>query len=281
MNRSVVLGANERMWFPGHSPVSGGVGQLERQMEVLAGLVAPPPRIGLHFRVPSYTRRGHFFDMESLGYVILATWRHDLAKTRLVKLSDPYRPDSIWLTTVATEQEPGLFVSHETPPEPSDDSVRLNVDIAAPPTVSVRGTVLPEIAECSVLDDGTWLGLELCFGSKVDIGEFGFYGPVKPLIDAMGPYSGRTAGAGLPITGCTTSEYVKSIGAMEGSASASGMSRTEKVSLVRTTGASERPRQSARATPDHESATTGGTSLAPRCHRSGTERGLSRVAAAA
>lgn len=58
-------------------------------------------------------------------------------------------------------------------------------------TLSVRGTVIPELAECSELSESPWLGLKLTFGSQVEIAEFGFAGPIKPLIDAMGPVLGR------------------------------------------------------------------------------------------
>ena len=76
----------DRVWLPGHSPVSGGKGQLERQLEVLAAVPDPPSALALHFHVDGYTRSGQYFDMESLGYVVLAAWRHDLSHPRPVKL---------------------------------------------------------------------------------------------------------------------------------------------------------------------------------------------------
>jgi hypothetical protein len=172
--------------------VSGGKGQLERQLEVLETLAQPPSAIAMHFLVDGYTRHGQDFDMESLGYVVLASWRHDLTQSpRLVKLAEPYRPSSIWLTMSATEEESGMWLVYEPPPEPGADAVQFEFDVAAPPNVSVRGTLIPELEGCSGLLDLPWLGLDLCFGPETDIAEFGFNGPIKPLIDAMGPVLAR------------------------------------------------------------------------------------------
>lgn len=83
------LDKGDGLWLAGHSPVSGGKGQLERQLEVRASLPHPPPAVGMHFLVDSYARRGHYFDMESLGYVVLASCRHDLTRSP-VKLAGPF-----------------------------------------------------------------------------------------------------------------------------------------------------------------------------------------------
>jgi hypothetical protein len=184
------LAAGHRVWVPGHSPVSGGAGQFKRQMEVLTELPASPPAIAMHFRVPGYTRRGHYFDMESLGYVVLAAWRHDLAAPRLVKVADYYRPRSVWLTMTMTDS-PGVEIAHEAPPQPAGEAVAVDLVIRKPPTLSARGTVIPELTRYAELSASPWLGLDLTFGQEVDIGEFGFSGPIKPLIDAMGPVLGR------------------------------------------------------------------------------------------
>jgi hypothetical protein len=187
----------ERVWVPGHSPVSGGAGQLGRQGEVLAAVRKPPPAIALHFRVTSYTRRGHYFDMESLGYVVLAAWRHDLKYSRPVKLDDLYKPSSVWLTmATGADGVVGVEIAHEPAPEPQPEAVELDVAIAQPPTLSVRGTSIPELIDCLELSASPWLGLELTFGSQVDIAEFGFKGPIKSLIDAMYPVLGRDNRAG-------------------------------------------------------------------------------------
>jgi hypothetical protein len=171
------LELGEHVWIPGHSPVSGGRTQLERQIEVRTAIPSPPSAIALHFLVDSYTRRGHYFDMESLGYVVLAAWRHDLSHyPRAVEVADPYRPESIWLTMTATEGEPGLHVAHELPPDPEADAIEVAVDISNPPGLSVRGTAITELDGFLPLEQEPWLGLELSFGPEPDIGEFGFNG---------------------------------------------------------------------------------------------------------
>lgn len=190
-NRPGELRPFESLWLPGHSPVSGGRGQLDRQLEIRAALPDPPPTIAMHFLVDSYTRRGHYFDMESLGYVVLAAWRHDLTRSSPVKLSDPFRPASIWLTMGVSEEDMGLCVSEESPPKPEPGVVQFEAEVERPPTMSLKGTVLRELEAGSELDESLWLGLELTFGQGVDIGEFGFSGPIKPLIDATGPVLGR------------------------------------------------------------------------------------------
>jgi hypothetical protein len=192
------LDSGDRVWLGGRSPVSGDMPrQLERQREVLAALEQPPPSIAMHFCVNSYTRRGHYFDMESLAYPVLATWRHDLTQSpKLVKLADPYRPRSVWLTMITTEEEQGMWLAYEPSPEPAPEIVQFEFDVGAPPTVSVRGTVIPELVERAELPDAPWLGLELRFDSEVDIAEFGFRGPIKPLIDAMRPILGTDHSGG-------------------------------------------------------------------------------------
>jgi hypothetical protein len=197
MGDGTVLGVGERVWLPGHSPVSGGRGQLERQLQVLESVPVPPGAVSMHFRVPSYQRRGHFFDMESLGYVVLASWRHDLSRSGPVKKPKFYRPDSVWLTMVAgSEDEQGVELAHESPPAPEPDTVVTDLVIADPPRQSVRGAVIPELITTLELSDAPWLGLDLTFGANVDIGEFGFNGPIKPLIDAMSPLLGRDSRGG-------------------------------------------------------------------------------------
>ena len=181
-----------RLWLPGYSPVSGGRGQLERQLEVLAAVPVPPPSMAMHFRVDGYTRRGQDFDMESLGYVVLGAWRHDLSRSGPVKLVDAYQPESIWLTMrLASDERIGMQLADEMPPETRREDIVVEITIAQPPGESIRGTVLPELVGSAPLLDSDWLGLSLTFGAAVDIGEFGFYGPIKPLIDAMGPLLGR------------------------------------------------------------------------------------------
>ncbi len=143
----VSLDLRPRTWLPAleprrTNPTSGGAGMFERQMDVLAHVPVPPPDIAFHFVEPAYTRRGHFFDMESLGYVVLACWRHDHVVPGPRLVADPYRPSSIWLTMrVAGDGEAGVEIVNEAAPEPAAADVVLDVAIQDPPTVSVRGTV--------------------------------------------------------------------------------------------------------------------------------------------
>jgi len=110
-------------------------------------------------------------------------------------MTELYRPRSIWLTMEKTsEEEKGMVLCHEPPAEPSAGTVRVDVVIANPPKSSIRGTNLPELAGHEELSDEPWLGLDLTFGQEVDIGEFGFDGPVKGLIDAMYPVLGGRSG---------------------------------------------------------------------------------------
>jgi hypothetical protein len=44
MERLAVLEAGARVWLPGHSPVSGGIGQLEHQRKILASVPKPAVR---------------------------------------------------------------------------------------------------------------------------------------------------------------------------------------------------------------------------------------------
>jgi hypothetical protein len=183
-------------WVP---PVSGGKGHTaEYHLAVAAALPVPSPNIALHFHVEAYTRRGQYFDMESLGYVALQSWRRDVSVfPGLRSLPNPYRPESIWLTMcLASQGCEGVEIANEQPPIPDPDSLVADVTVASPPNLSIRGTVLPELANTSELLDADWLGLELTFGNEVDIGEFGFAGPIKPLIDAMSPLLGRDRSGG-------------------------------------------------------------------------------------
>ena len=202
------LRRGERVWLPGHSPVSGGIGQLDRQLEVRSAVPSPPSAIALHFHVPSYTRRGHYFDMESLGYVILASWRHDLARPGPIKLQHPYRPTSVWITmALSSEADQGLHIANELPPTADPSSLVAELTVADPPTRSIRGTVLSELTDLSELAAIEWLGLELSFGAGVDIREFGFAGPIKPLIDATRRSLGGIAAEGQLTIDCTISGF--------------------------------------------------------------------------
>jgi hypothetical protein len=66
------------------------------------------------------------------------------------------------------------------------------VVIAGPPQQSVRrNDVLPELADVSQVGVDGAVGCYLRFGDAgVPIGDFGFDGPIKPLIDALWPMLG-------------------------------------------------------------------------------------------
>jgi hypothetical protein len=137
-------------------------------------------------------RRGHYFDMESLGYVVLAAWRHNLAYPGPVKLADPYRPTSVWLTMATlAERDIGVEIAYEVPPDPAPETVAVDLVVARPPALSVRRMTIPELEGQFELAESPWLGLDLTFGPEVDVAEFGFEGPIKPLIDAMARVLGR------------------------------------------------------------------------------------------
>ena len=193
------MNQQDKVWVGGVPPVSGGKGHTaEYHLAVAAALPVPAPNIALHFHVDAYTRRGQYFDMESLGYVALQSWRRDVSVfPGLRSLPNPYRPESIWLTmSLASQGCEGVEIANEQPPTPDPGSLVADVTVANPPNLSILGTVLPELANTSELLDADWLGLELTFGNEVDIGEFGFAGPIKPLIDAMSPLLGKDRSGG-------------------------------------------------------------------------------------
>ena len=174
------LQQGEGRWVHGPSPVSGGRRQFERQIEILSSVPLPPPALGLHFHVRSLrSATGHWFDLENIAYVVIACWRHDHARPGPVKVDDYYRPQSIWATTQLMDKRgEGLQISHEAPPSLDESAVQVDVVIGKPPRQSTAGANLPELEGRSELSNRPWLGLELTFGAEVDIGEFGFYGPV-------------------------------------------------------------------------------------------------------
>ena len=92
---------------------------------------------------------------------------------------------------LTSEADQGLHIANELPPTADPSSLVAELTVADPPTRSIRGTVLSELTDLSELAASEWLGLELSFGAGVDIREFGFAGPIKPLIDATRPLLGR------------------------------------------------------------------------------------------
>ncbi len=126
--------------------------------------------LALRFTVASYKRRGHSFDIDNLCKPVLDELR--------------WKPDTIW-ARVEVGEEPGLLI-FDAPPPPAPATARL-VDIATPPSRSARTTGIPELMAESVLGGGEEdVGIELAFHSpETRIEDFGFEGPIKPLIDGM------------------------------------------------------------------------------------------------
>jgi len=148
--------------------------------------------ISLGFYVDAFTRRGQEFDMESLAYVVLASWRHDLTRSSPIKVGNLYRPSSLWISmSIAGYGGQGLEIADEPPPSAPARSIVAELMISKPPTLSVAGNILPELTTSKVMNLAPYIGLDLTFRRGTDIGEFGFAGPVKPLIDCMSPILGR------------------------------------------------------------------------------------------
>jgi hypothetical protein len=80
----------------------------------------------------------------------------------------------------------------ELRPPAVDHEIAFTSRIADPPLSSQAGSaVLAELEGASLLGQAGPLGLELTFDDPAaPIGNFGFNGPVKPSIDALGPLLG-------------------------------------------------------------------------------------------
>ena len=134
------------------------------------------PRLG--FTVASFRRRGHVFDLDNLTKPVL-----DVVGGAV---------ESVW-ATVAEGQVPGVSIGEGTPPPPP--RVDFRVSIADPPRRSVRtDQPLPELADVVPVGVNEHLGMRLALHGAQKIGDFGFEGPVKPLIDALAPVLGGRPG---------------------------------------------------------------------------------------
>ncbi|HAF11302.1 MAG TPA: hypothetical protein DCK98_14635 [Chloroflexi bacterium] len=121
--------------------------------------------------VASLTRGGNPFDIDNLAKLVL----------------DNVAPQasSAWIE-VSQGKSPGVGISDETPPTPPTEA--LMVRIAAPLTRSLKPHVeVPELRGQPVYGEpNSALALSLAFDSdSAAIGDFGFTGPIKPLIDSM------------------------------------------------------------------------------------------------
>lgn len=138
----------------------------------VTGLVNPR----LAFTVASNRRGGQNFDIDNLAKPVLEIVATD--------------PASIWVTVSVGTAE-GVLIDDAGPPIAS--SVEFEVDVPSPRRRSVRPLIpLVETHGMPVIEpiDAT-VGLELSFDAASEpIGDFGFEGPIKPLIDALGDVLG-------------------------------------------------------------------------------------------
>ena len=94
------------------------------------------------------------------------------------------RPTSVWVT-VAEGMDVGVLLTSTPPPPAPLDALTLSVK--SPRSRSTRPVVpMSELANLPRLGtaDQT-IGLELAFDADQSISDFGFTGPIKPLIDGM------------------------------------------------------------------------------------------------
>lgn len=146
--------------------------------EVRRAVAGPLFHPRLAFTVSTLLRRGNPFDIDNTAKLVLET-------------VSP-APASVWVTLMPGAPA-GVAIDDVLPPRPEISA--LDVYVVAPPPRSFRGTQLPELTSAIVLEPATApIGLELTFdSSEARIGQFAFDGPIKPLIDALGPLFGRYA----------------------------------------------------------------------------------------
>lgn len=145
-------------------------GEKEWRRAVAAVQATAMTAVALEFTVSSHKRRGHSFDIDNLCKPVLDELAWD--------------PTSIW-ARVGVGPAPGLRI-FESPPPPAPP-VAIRVLVNTPPSRSLRTTGIPELAALAQvgLPDGS-VGVELSFHAPdIRISDFGFEGPIKPLIDGM------------------------------------------------------------------------------------------------
>jgi len=138
----------------------------------LADLANP----ALHFTVASFHRMGHRFDIDNLAKPVLECVAGQAT--------------TVWVTT-RIGNEPGVRVMDEAPP-PSPQDVTTIV-IESPRSRSVRPLVPMEafIGLTPLGEPDQPIAIELAFAAdSTAISDFGFTGPIKPLIDGMGTVLG-------------------------------------------------------------------------------------------
>lgn len=154
-----------------------GRGEREWQDAVRSAVPHPPTTIRLQFTVASLLRLGNRFDIDNMSKPVLDALGGEF--------------ESVW-ATVDVGNNPGVLVSAEPPPR--SDMGRW-VSISDPPNRSIRRyDVLPELADVEPVGANSSLGCHLLFGDPdTPIGDFGFEGPIKPLIDVLWPLLGGEA----------------------------------------------------------------------------------------
>jgi hypothetical protein len=165
----------DAVWVPGSPAVYLGAGE-SAWKKLLGGCGFMSSRPAMIFTVSSWKRYGNWFDLDNL------TWPVISALTLV--------PDSIW-STVRRAEPVGVTLWEQGPPA-VDHEIAFARHIAQPPLSSQAGIpALIELEGASVLGRAEPLGLELTFDDPAaPIGNFGFNGPVKPMIDALGPLLG-------------------------------------------------------------------------------------------
>lgn len=130
----------------------------------------------LKFIVSSWQRNYNYFDLDNLSKPVLDVVGKGAS--------------TVWVS-MQLGQPAGVHISEEI----SLSSLNLyeeHLYIANPPTRSIRASApLPELQGRCILGSNEPLGLKLQFDSNTArIGDFGFEGPIKPLIDSLGPLLG-------------------------------------------------------------------------------------------
>jgi hypothetical protein len=151
---ALFLTRRERLWKA--AVIAAGVNQLSQP--------------ALHFVVGSFLRMGQPFDVDNL------------AKPVLECLGG--RPTSVWVTV---KEGTGVGVHVTSIPPPPAPLGALEFYVKTPRSRSARPVVqMGELADLPVLGTADQsIGLELAFDADEAIADFGFNGPVKPLIDGM------------------------------------------------------------------------------------------------
>lgn len=154
-----------------------GRGERKWREKVRSAVALVPSSIRLQFTVASLLRWGNRFDIDNMCKPVLDALGAEF--------------DTIWATTVVGDR-PGVTIAGERPPAPY---LAAQAMIADPPRMSVRrDDVLAELVDATPIRDDGPLGCHLRFGDPdAPIGDFGFEGPIKPLIDALWPLLGGEA----------------------------------------------------------------------------------------